>query len=88
MSVFEELKREVMLQHDRGSFPEWLLPEILKIVENPNRFACSEQLVQTLLNQIRDFDPYAGGGLLFRFLQPRRHPPHHSPSRLLIRNQT
>lgn len=62
MALFEELKQSVLLQHEQGDFPDWLLAVVLEIAANPVRYAGKEQLVETLVMQIRRYDPYAGVG--------------------------
>jgi len=62
MSIFEELRQAVLLQHEEGDLPEWLLADILAVADSPDRYADREQLVQHLINQVRDYDPYAGAG--------------------------
>jgi len=56
MTMFEELK----LQIEQDDFPEWLKDDILAVAEHPERYADRQQLVSTLLDQVRDYDPYAG----------------------------
>jgi hypothetical protein len=62
MTVFEELHHEVLHLHENDDFPEWLIPDILRIAENPGQFSSRERSVKTLLMQVRDFDPSAGAG--------------------------
>jgi hypothetical protein len=62
MSIFEELRQAVLLQHEEGDLPEWLLADILEVADSPDRYADRVQLVQHLINQVRDYDPYAGAG--------------------------
>jgi len=62
MSIFDELRQAVMLQHEESDLPECLVVELLEIVESPSRYAGREPLVQRLIEQVRDYDPYAGAG--------------------------
>ena len=64
MALFEELKQSVLLQHEQGDFPDWLLAIVLEIAAKPDRYAGKEQLVETLVTQIRRYDPYAEVGCL------------------------
>lgn len=62
MTLFEELQQSALLQHEQGDFPDWLLADILEIAANPDRYVGKEHLVETLVTQIRGYDPYAGAG--------------------------
>ena len=61
-NVFEELRQELASQVAEGEFPEWLCAEIQAIADNPSRYLEQPQLVATLLEQVRGYDPYAGAG--------------------------
>jgi hypothetical protein len=62
LSLFEELRQATLLQHEEGDLPEWLLTDILKVVDSPGRYACRQQFVRHLIDQVRGYDPYAGAG--------------------------
>lgn len=62
MSIFEELRQAALLEHEEGDLPEWLLADILEVVDSPSRYADREQLVQQVIDQVRGYDPYAGSG--------------------------
>jgi hypothetical protein len=62
MDLFEKLRSVAIQQNQSGEFPSWLLDEILAIADNPDRYGGKEQLIETLVSQISDFDPYAGAG--------------------------
>lgn len=59
MSLLEELCQAAREQHRDGDLPDELLANILSLVENP---AALEQpdLFKRLLEQVRNFDLYAG----------------------------
>lgn len=60
--LFEELRTVALQESAAGNFPIWLLEEVLAVVRTPGRCAAQTGLVATLIEQIRDFDPYAGVG--------------------------
>jgi len=62
MKLFNDLKHLVLLRNDQGDFPDWLLADVLEVADNPEYFAGEEQLVETLVRQVRDYDPHAGTG--------------------------
>lgn len=62
MSIFEELRQAVLLNHEEGDLPEWLLADLLEVADSPEHYADRQQLVQHLIEQVRDYDPYAGAG--------------------------
>ncbi|GFO70843.1 hypothetical protein GMLC_44220 [Geomonas limicola] len=43
-------------------FPTWLLSEFEAILEHPDRYTREAALLERLLAEIRDYDPYAGMG--------------------------
>lgn len=62
MDLFEEL-RTVAIQHNLvGDFPAWLLADVLAIADDPEKYGEAIPLVETLIAQIRDYDPFAGTG--------------------------
>ena len=62
MDPFERLKVAALQQTLSGDFPAWLLAEVLAIADRPEAYANSIHLVETLVLQIDDYDPYAGIG--------------------------
>ena len=60
--LFERLRAEALQQSMGGEFPDLLLADILKIADNPDRYVDKVHVVETLITQIGDFDPYAGTG--------------------------
>ena len=62
MNRFEELGKLAAQLNDEGEFPTWLPRDIMAIADAPDRYEDQGQLVETLIGQIRDFDPYAGVG--------------------------
>ena len=62
MELFERLRTVALQQNLSGEFPDWLLAEVVAIADRPERYADSITLVEMLVEQIGDFDPYAGSG--------------------------
>lgn len=62
MNLFEKLRAVALQQSMGGEFPDWLLEDILKIADAPDSHADKVDLIETLITQIGDFDPYAGTG--------------------------
>lgn len=62
MALFEQLKQQLTLQREEGDLPDWLTAELAEIADRPELYADREPLVQQLLGQVQDYDPYAGAG--------------------------
>jgi hypothetical protein len=62
MERFEELRITAIEQNLTGDFPSWLLEEVLAIADAPKRYGDSASLVETLIAQIREYDPFSGMG--------------------------
>lgn len=62
MKIFEELKAVAVRRHEEAGFPSWLVAEVVDIAADPGRNSERSDLIQLLLAQIKEFDPYAGSG--------------------------
>jgi hypothetical protein len=62
MDLFAQLKATAIQQSRSGELPSWLLAEILEIASEPVRYREQAPLVETLIELIKDYDPYAGTG--------------------------
>ena len=62
MELFDRLREKAVKEHRSGEFPSWLLAEVLVIADRPDLYRDKADLVQMLIMQIGDFDPYAGAG--------------------------
>jgi hypothetical protein len=62
MDLFDKLRTVALQQNLSGEFPTWLLAEVLVIADRPERYAGKIHLVEMLVTQVSDFDPYAGTG--------------------------
>lgn len=62
MDLFEELRTVAIRQSLEGDFPQWLLADVMAIAEDPGKYGESIPLVEKLIAQIREYDPFAGTG--------------------------
>lgn len=62
MDLFEELRTVAIRNNLEGDFPAWLLADVLAIASDPERYGEAIPLVETLIAQIREYDPFAGTG--------------------------
>jgi len=62
MNVFEELGFIALKQYEDSEFPKWLMAEVIAIASGPEQYAKKTDLIQTLITQIKNYDPYAGTG--------------------------
>ncbi|MBJ6725797.1 hypothetical protein JFN93_13840 [Geomonas sp. Red875] len=60
--VFSRLRDAALEQSLTGEFPSWLLADILAVADDPQRHAAQTDLVERLIAEIADYDPYAGAG--------------------------
>ena len=62
MDLFEELRELLLQERNQDEFPTWLMVNAVAIASDPERYADKVDLVEILITQIRNFDPYAGVG--------------------------
>ena len=62
MDLFDELRTTVLQQNNETDLPSWLLENLLEVAGNPDRYGDKTTLIELLIAQIRDYDPYAGIG--------------------------
>jgi len=62
LEQFKRLKEVALRQNREADFPDWLLTEVVKIADAPERYAGQIALVETLIAQIADYASYAGAG--------------------------
>lgn len=62
MALFEKLKISAERQNEDGEFPVWLLTDVLGIVSKPEKYVDNAHLIELLISQIENYDPYAGAG--------------------------
>lgn len=62
MNNIEELRQTAIEQNSDAELPDDLLAKILEMTSNPKNLEGKEAVVTKLVNQLRDFDLYAGTG--------------------------
>ena len=62
MSVFERLEQAALRENRQGEIPDYIVPHLLEVAQNPERFSDDEWAVEILLMQVEDFDTYAESG--------------------------
>lgn len=62
MEPFERLAAAATRQSEEADLPSWLLPEILEVAGSPGRYAKHLDLVELLVEQVENYDSYAGTG--------------------------
>jgi hypothetical protein len=62
MEIFEKLRAVALQQNLDNEFPSWLLADVMKIADKPELYGEKVQLIELLIDQISNFDPYAGTG--------------------------
>lgn len=62
MDLSQRLAAVAVQQSEEGEFPSWLLEEVLALADDAALIEDNIVVVETLIEQIGDFDPYAGAG--------------------------
>lgn len=62
MELFEELRAVALRQNLGNEFPSWLLSDVMTIADEPELYGDKTHLIELLIDQISNFDPYAGTG--------------------------
>lgn len=62
MNAIDELRQTAIEQNNDAELPDKLLAEILDLTSIPLKLEGKEPLVTKLINQLRNFDLYAGTG--------------------------
>ena len=60
--IFEQLRDAAYQQNQSAEFPARLLAEVVSIADNSELYTDKSSLVELLINQINNFDTYAGTG--------------------------
>jgi hypothetical protein len=58
MDLFHQLACEVRRQNEDGELPDFIVPLLLKVADNPAEFAGQEELVATLLQYVEEYQTY------------------------------
>lgn len=62
MDLFSKLRVVALQQGMEGEFPAWLLADILEIAGAPDQYQDKRHLIETLITQVENYNPYAGAG--------------------------
>lgn len=62
MDPFEELRIIAIRQNTSWDFPSWLMADVLSIADSPEKYGDTVLLVEKLIDQINEYDPFAGTG--------------------------
>lgn len=59
MDLFTRLAEAVEKEHREGELPDFMVPALLRVAMHPREFAGQEELVETLLQQVREYQTYS-----------------------------
>jgi hypothetical protein len=59
MDIFVRLSDAVRRQNAEGELPDFIVPILLRVAENPTRFIGREDLVSTLLEYVEEYQTYS-----------------------------
>jgi hypothetical protein len=59
MDIFERLACVVRRQNQEGELPDFIVPLLLKVAENPAEFAGREQLIATLVQYVEEYQTWS-----------------------------
>ena len=59
MDVFERLAQAIHRQNTEGELPDFIVPLLMRIAENPGEFADRQELVATLLKYVNEYETWS-----------------------------
>lgn len=59
MDLFAQLAEAVRQQNAEGELPDFIVPLLLRVAENPAEFADRQELVATLLQYVREYETWS-----------------------------
>lgn len=59
MDLFAQLAEAVRQQNAEGELPDFIIPLLLRVAENPAEFADRQELVATLLQYVREYETWS-----------------------------
>lgn len=59
MDLFRQLACEVRRQNEEGELPDFIVPMLMKVADNPAKFAGQEKLVATLLQYVEEYQTWS-----------------------------
>lgn len=62
MDLFQQLNQAIDQEYHHGELPDELVAPLRQISQNPEQFSNNLSTVETLLKQVRGFEPYCDCG--------------------------
>lgn len=59
MDVFERLAASARRQNEEGDLPDFIVPLLMKVADNPPHFAGRETQVETLIQYVEDYETFS-----------------------------
>lgn len=59
MDVFEQLAASTRRQNEEGDLPDFIVPLLMKVADNPSNFAGREAQVETLTRYVEDYETFS-----------------------------
>ncbi|MDY6850245.1 MAG: GSU3529 family protein [Geoalkalibacter sp.] len=59
MDIFVRLRKVVHKQNSEGELPDFVVPLLLKVADNPSRFEGREKMVETLVQAVDEYETYS-----------------------------
>ena len=59
MELFSKLAAVARRQNLEGELPDFILPLLMKVAENPSAFTGREDLVQELVQRVEEYETYS-----------------------------
>ena len=59
MDVFERLRTVVHQQNSEGELPDFVVPLLLRVADNPSRFEGQEEMLEALVQAVNEYETYS-----------------------------
>lgn len=59
MDVFAQLAEAVRRQNSEGDLPDFIVPLLLRVAENPDEFADRQESVATLVKYVNEYETWS-----------------------------
>lgn len=59
MDLFSRLAETTLRQNQHGELPDFVVPLLLQVARQPEKFAGREGLVELLLQEVEEYDTYS-----------------------------
>ena len=57
MDTFTRLAKATRRENESGELPDFVVPLLMRVAENPAKFSAQEELVKELVARVEDYDP-------------------------------